>query len=97
VAGKRDQRESTRWRALYDAALVEFDKARLPERIGRAQRALSQRVRELAERPCENLAELQAVCHALSALEGLRKISGIRASQLDCNEDYPTSGSQPID
>lgn len=42
----------------------------------------SERLRELSQLPSEHITELQAICEAIRALEGLREVSGIGAAKV---------------
>lgn len=60
------------WRQLYQAALFETDRDKLPERIAVAQAAIIARARELFATPTDNIEEDQALDDALYALNALR-------------------------
>jgi hypothetical protein len=62
------------WRDLYLAALFEVDTARLPERIAKAEYALSLRARELWYSEGDHHNEKLALTSAMQALEALRNI-----------------------
>jgi hypothetical protein len=63
------------WRDLYKAALFEVDKARLPERIAQAEKALVLRARELFHIAGDNIEEEQALDDTMYALHALRNTS----------------------
>ena len=60
------------WLDLYRAALLEFDPAKLGERVTQAQKAVEQRIRELTLAPA-HAAERQALIDALHSLKVLRE------------------------
>jgi hypothetical protein len=62
------------WRDLYLAALFEADSAKLPERIAKAEHALTLRERELWYSGGDHNGEKQALTSAMRALEALRNI-----------------------
>jgi hypothetical protein len=67
--------DSRAWRNLYKAALFEIDKARLPERIAQAEKALVARARELFHIAGDNIEEEQALDDTMYALRALRNTS----------------------
>jgi len=69
-------KEISEWRSLYLTALFETDKARLPGRIYRAQRALVRRERELFTNASDT-GEKTAVNNAIQALYALRRCLGL--------------------
>jgi hypothetical protein len=62
------------WRDLYLAALFEADSAKLPERIAKAEYALTLRERELWYSGGDHSGEKQALTGAMRALEALRNL-----------------------
>ena len=66
---------SRAWRGLYKAALFEVDKARLPDRIAQAEKALALRARELFYAAGDNIEEEQALDDTMYALRALRNTS----------------------
>jgi hypothetical protein len=70
--GSSKSLESGAWRDLYKAALFEVDKARLPERIARAEKAFALRARELFYAAEHSTDEGQALDDAVHALHALR-------------------------
>jgi len=66
---------SRAWRGLYKAALFEVDKARLPDRIAQAEKALALRARELFYEAGDNIEEEQALDDTMYALHALRNTS----------------------
>jgi hypothetical protein len=69
---------SPNWRALYQAALFETDRRRLPERIAAAERALILRGRELFSAEIVDFGEQREVNNALYALHALENCLGIK-------------------
>ena len=57
---------------MYKAALFEVDKARLPDRIAQAEKALALRARELFYEAGDNIEEEQALDDTMYALHALR-------------------------
>jgi len=68
------------WRKLYQAALFETDRSRLPERIAEAEKAIVTRARELFSTPTDNIEEDQALDDALYALRALQSCLGLQAA-----------------
>ena len=66
------------WKEFYEAALFEFDSQKLPDRIAAAERAISQRRRELAAGGYTKVEEQAALDDALFGLGTLRKIAESR-------------------
>lgn len=62
------------WRDLYLAALFEADSAKLPERIAKAEYALTLRERELWYSGGDHSREKHALTGAMRALEALRNL-----------------------
>ena len=60
------------WSELYKIAVFEVDEHSLSERIGRAERELIRRARELFLAPSKDLDEEQAIDRALYALHTLQ-------------------------
>ncbi|MCU1296804.1 MAG: hypothetical protein JWO91_1082 [Acidobacteriaceae bacterium] len=60
--------EPATWRALYKAALFEMDRAKLPERIAEAEKALVIRARELFKANGHDCEEKEALENARFAL-----------------------------
>ncbi|HZQ94439.1 MAG TPA: hypothetical protein VFA67_05470 [Candidatus Sulfotelmatobacter sp.] len=63
---------SSRWHSLYQAALFETDREKIPERIDAAERAILDRVRELFAVKNDHIEEDQILDDALYALRALR-------------------------
>ena len=61
-----------KWREFYNAAILELDSTKLPERIAEAEKALVQHARELLQRTGDNIEEEQALEDATYVLQGLR-------------------------
>jgi hypothetical protein len=59
------------WRRLYEAAIFECDREKLPSRIHDAEQALNRRSRELFAMPGSNNEERKAIDHALHRLRAL--------------------------
>ncbi len=73
-------RAVSNWRELYQAALFESDRHRLPRRIVVAEQALIARGRELfVATEDADLAEQRAIERALEALHALENCLGLRA------------------
>ncbi len=67
--GKADG--SSDWEALYEAAIMEFDRAKLPQRITDAQNAITDRIESGKADASEN----QAMRDAMNALGDLRRMA----------------------
>lgn len=61
-----------RWHALYQAALFETDRSKLPQRISDAEQAILIRVKELFVVKADHIEEDQVLDDALYALRALR-------------------------
>jgi hypothetical protein len=66
------------WHVLYQAALFETDKNKIPQRITEAERAILARVRELFG-TTEHIEEDQVLGDALYALRALRNCIDLEA------------------
>jgi hypothetical protein len=65
------------WKALYEAALLETDSSRLPQRIIRARRAIFERIEESLRQP------VASEHHAMNeALRHLRKLTEMAAPSI---------------
>jgi hypothetical protein len=64
--------ERKTWRELYRAALLEIDRAMVPERITEAEKALVIRARELFSAAGDNIEEAEMLDDAMYALHALR-------------------------
>jgi hypothetical protein len=60
------------WHALYQAALFETDRSKVPDRIAEAERAILDRVKELFVVETDHIEEDQVLDDALYALRALR-------------------------
>ena len=60
------------WHVLYQAALFETDRTRIPHRIAEAEKAILARVRELFVLNSDHVEEDQILDDALYALRALR-------------------------
>jgi hypothetical protein len=72
---KRPSRNSSpglAWHSLYQAALFETDREKIPARIDEAERAILERVRELFGAKNDHIEEDQILDDALYALRALR-------------------------
>lgn len=58
------------WKDLFNAALMEFDPQKLPERIQQARDAIMERVDQLLDDP-ERQPEHDEILHALNTLDEL--------------------------
>jgi hypothetical protein len=67
------------WRDLYNAALFETDKLRIPARIADAEKAIVARARELFSAGADTIEEDQALDDALYALRALQSCLNFRA------------------
>jgi hypothetical protein len=65
------------WRELYQAALFETDKDKLPDRISDAKEAIVRRARELFAANTDHIEEDQALDDALYALRALQSCLGL--------------------
>lgn len=70
-AGITDDARLT-WHALYQAALFETDRTKLPERIEAAEKAIQARVKELFRNKNDHIEEDLVLDDALYALRALR-------------------------
>jgi hypothetical protein len=68
------------WRDLYVSALFETDRARLPNRIAEAERAIVVRARELFSAQADTIEEDQALDDALYSLRALQTCLELRAA-----------------
>ena len=68
------------WREVYEAALFETDRQKLPSRIAEAEKALILRARELFAMSGDTTEEGQAVDDALYALRALRNCLKLRTN-----------------
>ena len=64
--------ESTNWRQLYRAAILEVDPSKLSRHIAEAEKALIQRARELFQKTGDNIEEEQDLDDAMYALHAFR-------------------------
>jgi len=73
---KRPTRNSSdsnlNWHSLYQAALFETDRDKIPARIDEAEKAILQRVKELFVLESDHIEEDQILDDALYALRALR-------------------------
>ena len=60
------------WHSLYQAALFETDRSKIPERIDLAEKAILERVKELFVANTDHIQEDQILDDALYALRALR-------------------------
>jgi hypothetical protein len=60
------------WHSLYQAALFETDRTKIPQRIDAAERAILDRVKELFVIKADHIEEDQILDDALYALRALR-------------------------
>lgn len=63
---------SLKWHSLYQAALFESDRQKIPERIAVAEKAILERVKELFVATGDHIEEDQILDDALYALRALR-------------------------
>jgi hypothetical protein len=61
------------WKQLYESAILELDKKKLPSRIAEARRAIHDRAEEILT--SASLAEHRALNQALSSLRILEEVS----------------------
>jgi hypothetical protein len=62
---------SQRWMELYKAALMEFDREKLPQRIEAAQRAIQARLRALAIVESKQRRELREALNHLTIIQNI--------------------------
>lgn len=60
------------WHELYQAALFETDRSKIPERIAEAEKAILARIKELFGVTADHIEEDQILDDALYALRALR-------------------------
>jgi len=60
------------WHSLYQAALFETDRTKIPDRIAEAEKAILERVKELFVVKTDHIEEDQVLDDALYALRALR-------------------------
>lgn len=60
------------WHSLYQAALFETDRTKIPDRIAEAEKAILERVKELFVAKTDHVEEDQVLDDALYALRALR-------------------------
>ncbi|HTS06247.1 MAG TPA: hypothetical protein VMP68_11755 [Candidatus Eisenbacteria bacterium] len=65
-------KSSYAWQTLYQAALFETDRSKIPVRIAQAEQAILARVKELFEANGDHIEEDQVLDDALYALRALR-------------------------
>lgn len=70
----RAESESTNWRELYKAAILELDPSKLSQRIAEAETALIQRQRELFQETGGNIEEEQALDDGMYFLHVLSRM-----------------------
>ena len=68
------------WHVLYQAALFEADRSKVPERIAEAERAILARIKELFVVTNDHIEEDQVLDDALYALRALRNCVGTEAN-----------------
>jgi len=68
------------WQALYQAALFETDRSKVPARIAQAEQAIFARIKELFVAAGDHIEEDQVLDDALYALRALRNCSMSDAS-----------------
>ena len=68
------------WRDLYQAALFETDRDRVPERIAEAEKAILARIKELFVVTADHIEEDLILDDALYALRALRSCIGVGAN-----------------
>ena len=71
---------SSCWCDLYESALFETDRSKLPERIADAEKAIVARARELFSMTTGYIEEVQAIEHALYALRTLQTCLELKAA-----------------
>jgi hypothetical protein len=64
---------SAQWKQLYEAALLEVDKGKMPDRITEARRAMHDRAEEILS--SASLAEHRALHNALHCLQILEAVT----------------------
>jgi len=64
---------SPRWRILYEAAVLELDRAKLELLIGEAEHAVTSRMQELHQE--NDRSESEVLMNALNVLRDLRKMA----------------------
>jgi hypothetical protein len=64
--------ESTNWRELYRAAILELDESKISQQFVEAQKAVIERVKELFQEDGESSGEKQALDDAMYFLQALR-------------------------
>jgi hypothetical protein len=72
-------RASPPWRTLYEAAVLEIDSNKLPERIAEAERAIMDRMEDLNH--SGDGSESHALMNALNVLRDLRKMANESGSE----------------
>ena len=86
-------RASPHWRVLYEAAVLEIDVKKLPQRIAQAQSAIMDRVEDLNH--CCDGSESEALMDALNVLRDLRKMADADGQAQNYNDSdklsIPTS------
>jgi hypothetical protein len=68
------------WHSLYQAALFETDRERIPERIAQAERAILTRIKELFFVTADHIEEDLILDDALYALRALRSCIRVEAN-----------------
>jgi|SRR5271167_4191454 len=72
---RHEPQNSSAWKPLYEAALVETDLHKLQGRIDEAQQAILDRAEELPNQPVDE--EHQALRNAMAVLQALRHMAPI--------------------
>jgi hypothetical protein len=61
------------WQNEYQAAIVELDRKKLPERVAAAEAAIFKRLQQLSQSSSDDFAERQAIEDALHGLRVLQR------------------------
>jgi hypothetical protein len=84
----RQARDAESWKDLYEAAILEPDLAKLPERIAAAEKVLAVRARELSYAAADGTEEAESLDDALCILQALRNSLQQRSTATQSTHDF---------
>jgi hypothetical protein len=77
---RHEPQDTSDWKSLYEAVLVEADVHKLQSRIDEAQQAILDRAEELPNQPFDE--EHQALRNAMAVLQALQRVAPITSGSL---------------